>query len=133
MPALRPWLPQRLLRPVPAASLNKRTALPGPEALPSTVITAPLGGGGRRAVLYLATPCTSFTPGISSAKKGRILEAQVRRQPRSSDMLYYIALFLLVLWLAAWLGLKIVSGFIHLLAILALVAFVMALLKKKQA
>ncbi len=46
--------------------------------------------------------------------------------------MYYVALILLVLWLAAWLGLKIVSGFIHVLAILALVAFVMALLKKKQ-
>lgn len=45
-------------------------------------------------------------------------------------MLYYIALILLVLWLAAWLGLHIASAFIHILLVLAAIAFVMALLKK---
>lgn len=49
---------------------------------------------------------------------------------RSQDMLYTIAVILLVLWLAGWLGFQILGGFIHILGFLALVAIVMAVLKK---
>lgn len=45
-------------------------------------------------------------------------------------MLYTIAVILLILWLTGWLGLNILGGFIHILVILAVVAIVMALLKK---
>jgi len=45
-------------------------------------------------------------------------------------MLYTIAVILLILWLAGWLGFHILGGFIHILVILAVVALVMALLKK---
>jgi len=45
-------------------------------------------------------------------------------------MLYNIAVILLILWLAGWLGFHVLGGFIHILVILAVVALVMALLKK---
>lgn len=45
-------------------------------------------------------------------------------------MLYTIAVILLILWLAGWLGLNILGGFIHILIVLAVIALVMALLKK---
>lgn len=45
-------------------------------------------------------------------------------------MLYTIAVVLLILWLAGWLGLHILGGFIHILVVLAVIALVLALLKK---
>jgi len=45
-------------------------------------------------------------------------------------MLYTIAVILLILWLAGWLGFNILGGFIHILVVLAVIALVMALLKK---
>jgi hypothetical protein len=45
-------------------------------------------------------------------------------------MLYTIAAILLILWLAGWLGFNILGGFIHILVVLAVIALVMALLKK---
>ncbi len=45
-------------------------------------------------------------------------------------MLYTIAVILLVLWLVGWLGFHILGGFIHILVVLAVIAFVVALLKK---
>jgi len=51
-------------------------------------------------------------------------------QRRFPGMLYTIAIILLVLWLAGWLGFQILGGFIHILVILAVVVLVMALLKK---
>ncbi len=47
-------------------------------------------------------------------------------------MYYTIALILLILWLATWLGLHIVSAFVHILFIMAIVALVMGLLKKTK-
>lgn len=44
-------------------------------------------------------------------------------------MLYTIAIILLVLWLVGWLGFHILGGFIHILVILAVIAFVVALLR----
>ena len=44
-------------------------------------------------------------------------------------MLWYIAIILLVLWLVGWLGLHILGAAIHILVILAVVAFVIALVK----
>jgi len=45
-------------------------------------------------------------------------------------MLYTIAVILLILWLAGWLGFHILGGFIHILVVLAVVVLIMALLKK---
>ncbi len=45
-------------------------------------------------------------------------------------MLYTIALVLLALWLIGWLGLKLLGAFIHILIVLAVIAFVIALVKK---
>ena len=45
-------------------------------------------------------------------------------------MLYTIAVVLLLLWLAGWLGLNILGGFIHILVVLAIVVLVLAVLKK---
>jgi len=45
-------------------------------------------------------------------------------------MLYTIAVVLLLLWLAGWLGLNILGGFIHILVVLAIVILVLAVLKK---
>ncbi len=45
-------------------------------------------------------------------------------------MLYTIAVILLILWLAGWLGFHILGGYIHILVILAVIALVMGLLKK---
>ncbi len=45
-------------------------------------------------------------------------------------MLYTIAVILLILWLAGWLGLHILGGFIHILVVLAVIVLVVALLKK---
>ncbi|MEO6872981.1 MAG: lmo0937 family membrane protein [Chthoniobacterales bacterium] len=44
-------------------------------------------------------------------------------------MLYTIAIILLVLWLIGWLGFHVLGGFIHILVILAVIAFVIALLR----
>jgi uncharacterized protein DUF5670 len=44
-------------------------------------------------------------------------------------MLWYIAIILLVLWLVGWLGLHILGAAIHILVIVALVFFVLALVK----
>ena len=49
---------------------------------------------------------------------------------RTFSMLYTIAIILLVLWLAGWLGLNLLGGFIHILVVLAVIALVMAVLKK---
>ncbi|MEO7300381.1 MAG: lmo0937 family membrane protein [Verrucomicrobiota bacterium] len=45
-------------------------------------------------------------------------------------MLYTIAVILLILWLAGWLGFHILGSFIHILVVLAVIALVMAVLKK---
>ena len=45
-------------------------------------------------------------------------------------MLYTIALILLVLWLIGWLGFHILGAFIHILVVLAVIVFVIALVKK---
>jgi len=45
-------------------------------------------------------------------------------------MLYTIAVILVVLWLAGWLGFHILGGFIHILVVLAVIALVMALVRK---
>lgn len=45
-------------------------------------------------------------------------------------MLYTIAVILIILWLAGWLGFQILGGFIHILVILAIIAIVMAVIKK---
>ena len=45
-------------------------------------------------------------------------------------MLYTIAVILLVLWLVGWLGFHLLGGFIHILVILAVIAVIMALVKK---
>ncbi len=45
-------------------------------------------------------------------------------------MLYTIAIVLLVLWLIGWLGFHVLGAFIHILVILAVIAFVIALVKK---
>ena len=49
---------------------------------------------------------------------------------RSFSMLWTIAVILLVLWLVGWLGFHILGGFIHILILLAVVAAVVALVKK---
>lgn len=46
------------------------------------------------------------------------------------NMLYTIAIVLLVLWLIGWLGFHLLGGFIHILVILAVIAIVIALVKK---
>jgi len=63
-------------------------------------------------------------------KNGLILRGQICECLRSLGMLYTIAVILLVLWLAGWLGLNILGGFIHILVVLAIIAIVMAMLKK---
>ncbi|MEP6955890.1 MAG: lmo0937 family membrane protein [Chthoniobacterales bacterium] len=45
-------------------------------------------------------------------------------------MLYTIAIVLLVLWLIGWLGFHLLGSFIHILVILAVIAFVIAMIKK---
>ncbi len=45
-------------------------------------------------------------------------------------MLYTIAVILLVLWLIGWLGFHLLGGFIHILVVLAVIAFVLALVRK---
>gem|GEM_PF-799953 len=65
------------------------------------------------------------------AEKSRlILYGQNRQWLRLPSMLYTIAVILLILWLAGWLGFNMLGGFIHILVVLAVVALVMALLKK---
>jgi hypothetical protein len=44
-------------------------------------------------------------------------------------MLWTIAIILLVLWLIGWLGFHILGGFIHILIILAVICFVLALVR----
>jgi len=58
------------------------------------------------------------------------IHGQNRQLLRLLSMLYTIAVILLILWLAGWLGLNILGGFIHILVVLAVIALVMALLKK---
>ena len=45
-------------------------------------------------------------------------------------MLYAIAVILLVLWLIGWLGFHLLGAFIHILVVLAIICFVIALVKK---
>ncbi len=45
-------------------------------------------------------------------------------------MLYTIAIVLLVLWLVGWLGFHLLGGLIHILVVLAVIAFIVALVKK---
>lgn len=45
-------------------------------------------------------------------------------------MLYTIAIILLVLWLVGWLGFHLLGGAIHILVVLAVIAFIIALVKK---
>jgi len=54
----------------------------------------------------------------------------IRERLRLTFMLYTIAVILLILWLAGWLGFNILGGFIHILVVLAVIALVIALLKK---
>ena len=49
---------------------------------------------------------------------------------RSSGMLYTIAIILLVLWLVGWLGFHILGAAIHVVLVIAVIAFVVALVKK---
>ncbi len=62
--------------------------------------------------------------------RGRDLPTQNVRRTRSADMLYTIAIILLVLWLIGWLGFHLLGGFIHILVVLAVIAFVIAMVKK---
>lgn len=45
-------------------------------------------------------------------------------------MLYTIAVILLVVWLVAWLGFQLLGGVIHILAVIAVILFFVALFKK---
>ena len=45
-------------------------------------------------------------------------------------MLYTIAIILLVLWLVGWLGFHILGAAIHVVLVLAVIAFIVALVKK---
>ncbi len=45
-------------------------------------------------------------------------------------MLYTIAVILLVLWLVGWLGFHILGAAIHVVLVLAVIAFIVALVKK---
>lgn len=45
-------------------------------------------------------------------------------------MLYTIAIVLLVLWLIGWLGFHALGAFIHILVVIAVIIFVIALVKK---
>ena len=45
-------------------------------------------------------------------------------------MLYTIAIILLVLWLIGWLGFHILGAAIHIVLVLAVIAFIIALVKK---
>lgn len=45
-------------------------------------------------------------------------------------MLYTIAVILLVLWLIGWLGFHLLGGAIHILVVLAVIALIVAVLKK---
>jgi hypothetical protein len=45
-------------------------------------------------------------------------------------MLYTVAIILLVLWLVGWLGLHLLGGAIHILIVLAIVCFVLALVRR---
>ncbi len=45
-------------------------------------------------------------------------------------MLYTIAVILVVLWLIGWLGFHLLGGFIHILVVLAVIAVIVALVKK---
>lgn len=44
-------------------------------------------------------------------------------------MLWTIAVILLVLWLIGWLGFHILGAFIHILVILAVIFFILALMR----
>jgi len=58
------------------------------------------------------------------------LPGQIRERMRSLVMLYTLAVILLILWLAGWLGFHILGSFIHILVVLAIIALVLAVLKK---
>lgn len=45
-------------------------------------------------------------------------------------MLWTIAVILLILWLAGWLGFHILGAFIHIFVVLAIIAALIALFKK---
>ncbi|MEO8350580.1 MAG: lmo0937 family membrane protein [Chthoniobacteraceae bacterium] len=45
-------------------------------------------------------------------------------------MLYTIAVILLILWLVGWLGFHLLGGLIHILVVLAVIMFLVALFKK---
>jgi hypothetical protein len=47
-------------------------------------------------------------------------------------MWYGLAILLLILWLVGWLAFEVVGAAIHLLAVLALVLFVVAMLRKAR-
>ncbi len=49
---------------------------------------------------------------------------------RISGMLYTIAVILIVLWLVGWLGFHILGGFVHILVILAVIAIILAVVKR---
>ncbi len=49
---------------------------------------------------------------------------------RSLYMLYTFAVILLVLWLVGWLGFHILGAFIHILLVLAVIAIIVAVVKK---
>lgn len=46
-------------------------------------------------------------------------------------MLYTVAIILLVLWLVGWLGLHLFGGAIHICLLLAIVCFVLALIRAR--
>ena len=46
-------------------------------------------------------------------------------------MLYTIAVILLVLWLIGWLGFHVLGTAIHIVLVLAVIAFIIALVKKE--
>lgn len=58
------------------------------------------------------------------------LDTQGSGPSRSTHMLYTIAIVLLVLWLVGWLGFHLLGGLIHILVVLAVIVFVIAMVKK---
>ena len=55
---------------------------------------------------------------------------RIRVTTRFPGMLYTIAVVLLLLWLIGWLGFHVLGGLIHILIVLAIIAFIVGLLKK---
>lgn len=59
-----------------------------------------------------------------------LISAQMPRQMRFLGMLYTIAVILVVLWLVGWLGFHLMGGLIHILLVLAVIAIIVAVVKR---